>query len=313
MRRILVTGASTWTGGRLVWELEQRRRFEVFAVDEIPPRIAFTSPFAQIDLDRIELARHILDVAPDTVVHLLTGDRSVELGRARAHEQAVVGIQAVFGAIGRAESVRRVVVKSDAAIYPVGPRSPSISSETSQHRGRLSRYGKEIADLEDLVARVGPHQDRVSYTMLRMAPIFGRNIRNPISRYLSLPVVPTLMGFDPRLHLIHEDDAVSAFLAAVDRDVPGTFNVGAAGAIYLSRLLRLGRRIAQPLPWRSHDRALNGLNRLDIGVPSHVRAMLKHGLVLDITQMQHSLEFTPKLTVRQTALAGYGRLSPAAP
>jgi UDP-glucose 4-epimerase len=313
MRRILVTGASTWTGGRLVWELEQRRGFEVFAVDEIPPRIAFTSPFAQLEIDRIELARHILDVAPDTVVHLLTVDRSGDLGPTRAHEQAVVGIQAVFGAVGRCDAVRRVVVKSDAAIYPIGPRSPSIFSEAIDHRGNLSRYGREIADLEELVTRVAPHQERVSYAVLRLAPIFGRNIRNPISRYLSLPVVPTLMGFDPRLHLIHEEDAVAAFLAAIDSDVAGTFNIAAAGAFYLSRLIRLGRRLGQPLPGRTFERALRGLSRVDITVASHLRAMLKHGLVLDTTSMRHDLGFSPQLTTRQTALAGYGRLAPSTP
>ena len=35
MRRILVTGAATWTGGRLIQRLERRAGFHVLAVDEI--------------------------------------------------------------------------------------------------------------------------------------------------------------------------------------------------------------------------------------------------------------------------------------
>ncbi len=309
MRRILVTGAATWTGGRLVWELERRRDVEVFAVDEIPPRIAFTSPFRQLDRDRTEIAGHILDLEPDTVVHLLTIDRSGELGSGRAHEQAVIGTQAVVGAIGRSASVRRVIVKSDAAVYPIGPRNPSIFAEDTKGRGRLSRYGQEIADLEELIAEIAPHQDHASYTILRLAPIFGRNIRNPLSRLLSLPVVPTLLGFDPRLHLIHEEDAVAALLDAVFSEVAGTFNVAASGPMYLSRMLRLGRRVAQPLPKRGFEAALRGLTRLGVVVPSHVAAMVKHGLVLDTAAMRAELGFVPRLTVRQTALAGYGRIA----
>ncbi len=312
MRRILVTGAATWTGGRLVWELEQRRDVAVFAVDEIPPRIAFTSPYHQVEQDRMELARHILDVQPDIVVHLLTVDRSAELGSGRAHEQAVIGTQAVIGAIGRLGSVRRVVVKSDAAVYPVGPRNPSIFTEDTRGRGGLSRYGREIADLEELIADVAPHQDRTTYTLLRFAPIFGRNIRNPLSRFLSLPVVPTLLGFDPRLHLIHEEDAVAALLVAVDTDVAGTYNVAATGPMYLSRMLRLGRRVAQPLPRRGFEAALRGLTRVGAAVPSHVAAMVKHGLVLDTTAMREELGFAPRLSVRQTSLAGYGRIETTA-
>jgi len=310
MHRILVTGAATWTGGRLVWELEQRRGVEVLAVDEIPQRIAFTSRYHQLGGDRIELAKIILDARPDTVVHLLTVDRSSELGSVMAHEQAVIGTQAVVGAIGRCPTVRRAVIKSDAAVYPIGPRNPSIFAETTPTRGRLSRYGQEIADLEDLVAQVAPHQPRVSYTVLRLAPIFGRNIRNPLSRFLSLTVVPTLLGFDPRIHIVHEEDAVAALLCAVDGTVSGTFNVAATGPMYLSRMLRLGRRVAQPLPGRGFDAALRGLRRIGVQVPSHLAAMMRHGLVLDTTAMQRDLGFAPHLTVRQTALAGYGRMTP---
>ena len=36
MRRILVTGASTWVGGQVVADLEERHDTEVFGVDDLP-------------------------------------------------------------------------------------------------------------------------------------------------------------------------------------------------------------------------------------------------------------------------------------
>ena len=305
MGRILVTGASTWTGGRLIAELERRRDVEVFGVDEIPQRIPFQSPFAQLNMDRTELAKHVLDVDPDVVVHLLTVDRAAELGRGRAHEQAVVGVQALFGAIGRSETVRRVIVKSDAAIYPVGPRSPSLWNEDAARQGKQSRYGRELEDLEGLITQLIPIHDHVTYTILRLAPIFGASISNPISRYLHLPVLPTLLGFDPRLHLLHEDDAVAAFVAAVDGHAGGTFNVAGGSPVYLSRIARLGNRRTQPLPRRAFDAALRTLARASRHVPSHVVDMLHHGIVLDTDRMATGLGFTPAVGGRAAALAGY--------
>ncbi len=308
MRRILVTGAATWTGGRLIAELEQRPGTEVFGVDEIPRRVPFASHFAEMSLDRTELAQHVLDIAPDTVVHLLTVDRSAELGRGRAHEQAVLGVQALFGAIGRSRTVRRVIVKSDAAIYPSGPRSPSIFGEDADLRGQPTRYGRELQDLEHLVAELAPRHDHVAYTVLRLAPIFGAHVDNPISRYLLSPVVPTLMGYDPRLHLLHEEDAVGVFLAAIDSEAAGTFNVAGGGPLYLSRITKLGGRVSQPLPKRAFAAALSGLARIDRHLPGHVVAMVKHGIVLDTDRLAH-LGFAPRLPGRRAVLAAYERVA----
>lgn len=306
MRRILVTGASTWVGGRLVSLLERRGDLSVFAADEIEPRVPFSSPFAKLEMDRTELAYHLLDVAPEVVIHLLTVDRSVEMGSHRAHEEAIRGGQALFGAIGRSDTVRHVIVKSDAARYPVGPRNPSIMNESTPGTSS-SRYGREIADIEQVVATVAPHHTDVTYTLLRLAPIFGADIGNVLSRFLTLPVVPTRLGFDPRLHLINQDDAVAAFIHALDDPVPGTFNVATSGPMYLSRLLRLGRRVAQPLPKRPFESAIGALGRTGLHIPSHLTAMLHHGLVIDTASMREDLGFTPHLNTRQTVLAGYGR------
>ncbi len=306
MSRILVTGAATWIGGRIVSILERRPGVEVLAVDEIPPRTTFTSPFTLLDADRTELAHHVLDVDPDVVVHLLTVDRSVELGQSRAHGEAVLGIQAVFGAVGRSGSVRKVVVKSDAAIYPIGPRSPSVLTEAEAARGGSGRYGRELTDLEAVAAAVAERHPHITFTVLRPAPIFGGEVGNPISRYLSLATVPTRLGYDPRLHLIHESDVIAAFLTAIDRDAAGTFNVAAPGPSYLSRILRLGRRKARPLPRRVLEQGRRALAYTGLHLPAHVARMLEHGLVLDTSAISEQLGFEPGLSTRDTVLAGYG-------
>ncbi len=306
MRRILITGASTWTGERLLVELEQRRDVEVFGVDEIPPRGRWAAGnFTQLNMDRAGLARLVLDLEPDTIVHLLTVDRSVELGRRRAHEQAVIGVQALFGAIGRCREVRLVVVKSGAPVYRIGPRSPSVFTEATVGRGSLSRYGAQLLDLETLVTDLIPIHDHVTYTVLRLAPIFGATVGNPLSRFLDLPVVPTLLGRDPRLQLLHEDDAVAAFLTAIDATVGGTFNVGGGLPVYLSRIIRLGRRISQPLPERAFEAALRGLSRAGYHLPEHSRIMMRHGVALDTTRAAETLGFQPQHRGRDAVIAGY--------
>jgi UDP-glucose 4-epimerase len=309
MRRILVTGAATWTGGRLIQRLERRAHTEVFAVDQLAPRLPFASPFRVIELDRLEFAHHVLEVAPHIVVHLQTVDRAATLGKSRAHEAAVIGAQTLAGAIGRSDTIRRVIVKSDAAIYGASPRSPSVAMEDASLHGRRVRYARDLSEMEAFFTDVTARHD-VSLTVLRFANIIGRRVDNPLSRYLRMPVIPSLIGFDPRLHLIHEDDAVRALEHTVIAAMEGTINVAAPGPLYLSHLVRLGRRLPQPLTKRGLETAMNVLRRNGRSLPPHLQEILRNGMVVDTTRMTRDLGFRPRLNGRGTALALFGRIDP---
>ena len=313
MRRVFVTGAATWTGGQLVKRLETRDDLEVFAVDDAAPRVSFSSPFERLSLERLALARYILEVEPDVVVHLQSVHRSAEEGRNTSAEERIVGALALFGAIERLDSVKSVIVKSDTAFYGSSPRNPSVLKESTRPQGSPSKYQRDLTEMERFVAETSERHTDIEYTVLRFAPIFGPEVGNPFSRYLSLRIVPTLLGFDPRLQVTHERDAVAALEHALDAQVAGTFNVAADGQMYLSRVLRLGSRIQQPLPGRMYDSALRGLTRVNVTVPAHVRSILKYGRVVDTGLMKSELGFTPEFTCRQTVLNAYGMTKPVAP
>src|SRR6185369_1735206 len=97
--------------------------------------------------------------------------------------------------------------------------------------------------------------------ILRPVHILGA-VRNAPSNYLRLPMVPTLLGFDPMIQVIHELDVVEAIVAALAPGVRGIFNIVGPGEVPLSTVLKeLGRRtlpiphpVAQPILqmlWRS--------------------------------------------------------------
>lgn len=306
MRRVLITGAAGWTGGHLARRLEARPDLEVFAVDEIDPRVSFASDFRRLSLDRLTLARYVIDVQPHIVYHLQSVHPTSKHGRNTEAEERIIGSLALFGAIDRLDTVEKVIVKSDTAIYGASPRNPSVLKETTRPQGTPSRFQRDLTEMERFIGEVAERNPDIAFSVLRFAPILGPKVKNPISRYLTLPSVPTLMGFDPRLQFIHESDAVAALEHTADHDVAGTFNIAANGQIYLSRVLRLGRRIPQPLPGRLFEGAVSGLGRVNISVPRHLRGLLKHGRVVDTSAMKTSLGFEPRFSCRQTVLSTYG-------
>jgi UDP-glucose 4-epimerase len=305
MRRVFVTGAGSWTGGQLVRRLARRSDMNVYAVDDVEPVVAFDAEFKMLDLDRLALARYVLEVEPDVVIHLQSVHRTAEEGRRTESEDRIVGALALFGAIDRIGTVRSVITKSDTAIYGANPRNPSVLSETTRPQGRASRFQRDLTEMERFIDGLAAGHPDTVFTTLRFAPIFGPRVNNPISRYLTLPVVPTLMGFDPRLQFTHEQDAVAVLEHALDHPVAGTFNVAGEGQMYLSRILRLGRRAPQPLPGRFFDTAIRTLARAGLTVPDHVTGLLKHGRVVDTSRMRSELGFTPAHTCRQTVLSAY--------
>lgn len=308
MRRILVSGAATWTGGTLVRRLEQLPDTEVLAVDEIEPRIEFDSEVFRYELDHTEFAHFVLETRPDVVIHLQTVDRSAVVGGHRAHEEAVVGAQALFGAIGRCDCIRHVIVRSDFSVYGMGPRNPSVVAEDAEITGPRDTYPNDLRALEQYIATTARRRPGIIFTVLRFAPIFGADVANPISRFLHLPIVPTRLGYDPRLQFISQHDAVRSLEHCLSNPVSGTFNVAAPGQLYLSRVLRLGGRIAQPLPKRLYRLSLRGLSRGGLDVPSHVQRLLRHGIITDTARMQAELGFRPTFSMRQAVLAGFGHI-----
>ena len=85
--------------------------------------------------------------------------------------------------------------------------------------------------------------------MLRYQPAIGRALDTQVTRYLSLPVVPTYLGFDPRLQFVHERGRPRARSAPpFERPVRGAVNVASPGTIGLTRMIRLARRPPLPMP-----------------------------------------------------------------
>jgi UDP-glucose 4-epimerase len=121
-----------------------------------------------------------------------------------------------------------------------------------------------------------------------------------MSSYLSMPVVPTVLGFDPRIQFIHEDDLVESIRLSVLEPTAGTYNVAGDGVLLLSQAIRrLGRRqviVPRPL-FPVVARRLVGRGIADFSSES-VR-YLTYGRSLDTRAMRETLGFEPDWTTAQ--------------
>ena len=83
--------------------------------------------------------------------------------------------------------------------------------------------------------------------ILRPVHIIGA-VRNAPSNYLRLPVIPTLLGFDPMVQVMHHDDVVTAIERALQPGVRGIFNIAGPEPAPLSKVIALTGRPQMPIP-----------------------------------------------------------------
>jgi UDP-glucose 4-epimerase len=145
---------------------------------------------------------------------------------------------------------------------------------------------------------------------LRFTNMIGPRIDSLLSGFLRMPVVPTALGYDARVQLLHEDDAVAVLRRAATGDFVGTVNVGASGTVLLSQAIRRLGRVALPVP----EPAMGSVGRLTrrAGLvdwsPEQMR-FLNFGRVVDTGVLRGEFGYTPRYDTAE-ALADYARTLP---
>ena len=149
-----------------------------------------------------------------------------------------------------------------------------------------TRFQRDVAEIENYFDTYARRHPGVSCTMLRYQPAIGPGLRTQITRYLSQPVCPTYMGFDPRIQLVGIDDALEAIVAAVRNPVPGAVNVAGPGTIGLARMIRLAGRRALPIAAPLFGAVTSAGQRLGLDAQSEdFQRLLRYGRGVDTRRL----------------------------
>ncbi|MFJ9213435.1 putative epimerase [Streptomyces sp. L-9-10] len=313
---VLVTGAARQLGGRFVRRVQRDSEVDrVIAVDAVPPAHELGGArFVRADIRQPVIARILAEHGVDTVVHLdVTGTPLGSGGRTAVKETNVIGTMQLLGACQKSPTVKRLVVKSSTSVYGSAPRDPAIFTETTPPKSLPSGgFAKDAVEVEGYVRGFARRRPDVAVCVLRFANILGPAADTPLAEYLSLPVLPTVFGYDPRLQFVHEDDVIDVLLIASDEPRrgtlnSGTFNVAGEGVLLLSQCSRrLGRpTVPVPLPavtWVGT--ALRTVGMTDFA-PEQIR-LLTHGRVVSTDQLRETLGFVPRYTTAE-AFADFAR------
>jgi UDP-glucose 4-epimerase len=199
--------------------------------------------------------------------------------------------------------VRKLVFKSSARYYGAEQDDPAFFSEDMRrpHPPRTP-LERDICEAESNVREFRAKNPNTTVTVLRFANALGPDLRTSWQSYLGLPVVPTILGFDPRLQFIGEDDMANCLEHAVRHDLDGTFNCAADGVLVLSEVVDLlGKTMAPVLPPWGTGVAVAGLRRAGVPLFGEMLPQLRFGRALD-NRRYKATGFRYTATTRETVL-----------
>src|SRR5918992_50280 len=223
-KRVLVTGLSTYWGGRLAQALEAEPSIEaIIGVDNEDPRVELErTEFVRVGAQHALLRRVVEAAEIDTVIDTRLVVDSAWTSPSKAHENNVIGTMNILAACSG--NVRKFVFKSSAHFYGCEQDDPAFFEERMgrPHPPRTP-IERDIVDAEGSVNEFAEKNPDVAVSILRCANVLGPSVRTSHVDLLSLPAVPMILGFDPRYQFVHEDDVVHALEHAVQHALPGIF------------------------------------------------------------------------------------------
>jgi len=305
---VMVTGVSRVIGCHLVARLAQNPSIDrIIAVDSKQPskdmvRRMGRADFVRADIRNPLIGKVINGNAVDTVVHASTVTRPPKGGsRVAMKDMNVLGAMQLFGVIQKSPTVRKVVLRSSSAVYGGSARDPvKFTEEMGAQKRPSGAYARDSIEVEGFLRGLARRRPDIDTSILRLSPLIGPRLHGSISNYFSSPVVPSVLGRDARLQLLHEQDALASLECAALTGPAGTFNVAGDGIVTMSQAIRRAGRVEAPMPlalFRSVGRMLMGPMMRDF--TQEQLESFYFGCGLDTTRMRTELGFEPRWTTLQ--------------
>jgi len=282
----------------------------IVGLDTAEPSVELErTEFVRADENYSILSRIVKAAQIDTILHTFLVVDSTHMSGRKLHEINVIGTMNLLAAAGApGSSVHNLIVKSSTLVYGSSYRDPVWFTEemprTSPPKTRVERSLLEVEGYLRDFAEDNPH---VTVSLLRFGNVLGTDIVTPLSKALDLPVVPQILGFDPLLQFVEEDDVVRSIEFAMRNELAGIYNVAGDGRLPWSEVVAMCGKRTFPLPPLLTELATRPLERAKIlDLPQETLNLLRYGRGADnrrLKQRGFNYRFTTAGAVESYAQA----------
>lgn len=308
MATVLVTGICGSLARLAAMELV-RQGHEVVGADYRPKPVdhPLDVAFVQANYNKTRIADVFRRHRPQRVLHLgrvgnlkVTSNKRFDLnvvGSAKIQELAVE------------YEVERLVVMSTFHIYGAHPHNhvPIYEDEPLRAMQTVPQLADAVQLDNQAVAWTFRHR-KLRTIVLRPTNVVGPQINNTISRYLRLPRIPYLLGFNPMWQFVYQDDMVRALLLALEGDQWGVFNVAGRGSAPVVEAFALTGSPTVPVPGpmvKLYSRLL--MKGGPARIPTYLIDFLRYPVIISDGKFRETFEWEPKVGIPEAIRATVNR------
>lgn len=319
---IALTGVRTFLGSNLAIRLQNIPGIKLTVLDKHRPSFLKEEvKFYRIDLTDPKSDQMIYEALEnenvDTFLHMAFFEGKVPASSSYCHEVQVIGTWYVLNACAK-KKIKKFVLSSTTEVYGAHPMNPNLIKEEAPLRINASyKYIKDRVEAEELTKKFAKKCPSTKVLILRKCPILGDKIKNFTTWYLSGPIIFSVLGFDPMMQFLHQEDLIDAFLRfTVGHDeIPGgIYNIAGKGALPLLYITRLMGRVNIPLfySWLYAMCMFARTAGIAPFPPQHID-YIRYTFVADGTKAKDIVGFVPRYTSREIVeeFAGYIKLKRA--
>jgi UDP-glucose 4-epimerase len=286
--KVLVTGISGKLG-RLVGKRLVEAGHRVIGVDRRPWAHAPDGlVMHQADIRKRPAEDVFRSERPEAVVHMATVTHLTN----QSPDRFRINLQGTRAMVEHCHhyGVKQMVFVGRHTYYGAAPDSPLYHTEDEPPMSLHSF--PELADLvaADLYAGSALWRyPEIDTCVLRACYTLGPSCHGTLASFLRGPRVPTVLGFDPLFHFMHELDSADAIVLALEKRLRGVFNVAGPPPVPLSVIIRETNRQNTPVPEALVNITLGrfGLPRLPKGAVEHI----KYPIVIDSAAFRKATGF----------------------
>lgn len=296
-RRAIVTGIA---GGlaRLVGAALHADGFEIIGVDyrEVRHELPFTTKIYQANYNKTKIEDVFRRHAPSHVLHLgRVGNLKQTLKK--RFDLNVIGSRKVMDLALR-YGAKRMVVLSTFHIYGAHPHNhiPIFEEEPLRAGMESPQIGDAIQLDNQAITWIYQHPE-CRTALLRPTHVIGPDIRNAMSNFLRSKRGPVMLGFDPMMQFIHQQDLVDAIVRVTKSDEVGVFNVSGDGTLPWRRALDVVGMSQIPVPSSAAITYLKMAGLLSPSLPPYMVNFFKYPCIISNDKIRETFGFAPSVAL----------------
>ena len=246
MEKVLITGIAGGQGRLLARRL--REKYEVCGVDRVPWEGAPRGIQVHlVDIRKRKFEDVIRTEQPSAIVHM----GFVRHFRTSSGERYDVNVRGTKQLLDQClnHGVKNLVVFSSSYVYGAFPENPFYMDEDAPLSASRSYPAiRDLVEVDALASAFLWRYPHIRTCVLRPVNVLGYYVHSMVGQYLRERRVPTVLGFDPMMQFIHEEDVSEAIALALEHGLQGVFNVAGPGEVPLHTAIREAGGKALPIP-----------------------------------------------------------------